>query len=104
MTSQEVELYQAPQPVEKIRKIRTTIPEEHRISDDARIVWLWNQRMITVQTIYMRSPDPRDKLAANLVINAAWSGDLGAIELLLKRLEGGAVQDQAIQEDETLPI
>lgn len=87
-----------------VRKMLNNIPEEHRGTDDSRIEWLWSQRIIVVQNIYVKTDNPRDRMAANLVLDAAWSANLPSIELLLRRLEGGAVVDTAVQEDESLQI
>jgi hypothetical protein len=87
-----------------VRRMLTNIPEEHTASDDTRLEWLWMQRIIVVQNIYSKTTSARDKMAASLVLNAAWMANLPSIEILLRRLEGGSVQDTAIQEDETLPI
>lgn len=89
---------------EVARRYRSNIPVKHRVSDDSRIQWLWNQRLIVVQSIYYRTNNARDKMAAALVIQAAWAGDLQSIELVLRRLEGGAVPDEAIQEDGSLVL
>lgn len=86
------------------RKLRSEIPREHCTSDDARIVWLWNQRMATVQSIFMRSRDVKTRMAASLILNAAFAQQLPAIVLLLQRLEGGAVTDQAILDSDSMPL
>ena len=86
------------------RKLRSEIPEEHRLTDDARLEWLWSQRLIVVHSIYNRTTNVRDKMAAALVLGAAWQANLASIELLLKRLEGGAVPDQEVQEDDSLQL
>ena len=90
--------------VAKRYSLRTTIPEEHCASDDTRLEWLWNQRLAVVQSIYMSSKSVRDKMAATLVLNAAWSAHLPSIELLIRRLEGGAVPDTVLAEGESLVI
>ena len=87
-----------------VRKMLSNIPEEHRITDDARLEWLWMQRVIVVQNIYMKTNNNRDKMAASLVLQAAWSAHLGSIEMLIRRLEGGAVPDQVVMEGDSLPI
>lgn len=87
-----------------VRRYRSEIPEEHCVSNDARLQWLWNQRLATVQSIFMRTKDPQTKMAASLTLTAGLLGDLGAIELLLRRLEGGAVSDQAVLESDSLPL
>ena len=87
-----------------VRKMLSNIPEEHRITDDARLEWLWMQRVIVVQNIYLKTNNNRDKMAASLVLQAAWSAHLGSIEMLIRRLEGGAVPDQIVMEGDSLPI
>ena len=87
-----------------VRKMLSNIPEEHRITDDARLEWLWMQRVIVVQNIYMKTNNNRDKMTASLVLQAAWSAHLGSIEMLIRRLEGGAVPDQIVMEGDSLPI
>ena len=37
------------------RRMPSNIPEEHRETDDTRLEWLWNQRLIVVQNIYSNS-------------------------------------------------
>lgn len=86
------------------RRMLTNIPEEHRTTDDTRMEWLWMQRIILVQNIYLKTNNARDKMACSVVLSAAWSANLGSIELLLRRLEGGAVQDSVVLEDDSLPI
>ena len=86
------------------RKLRSDIPEEHRISDDARLEWLWNQRLATVQNIFASTQNIRDRMAATLVLGATMSASLASIELLFRRLEGGSVSDEVVQEDDSLPI
>ena len=89
---------------EVTRALRLEIPDAHCTSDDSRIMWLWNQRMIVVQSIYVHSKDIRSKMAASLCLTAGYSNDLGAIELLLRRLEGGAKSDEAVVEEDSLPL
>lgn len=91
-------------PKEVARKLRSNIPAEHRTSDDSRLQWLWSQRLATVQSIYSRSDNVRDKMAATLVLQATMSANMPSIELLLRRLEGGAVTDEAVQEGDSLVI
>lgn len=86
------------------RKYRSEIPERYCTSDDARLQWLWNQRLSTVSSIFYRTKDPLSRMAASLVVSAAVAGDLGSIELLLQRLEGGAVSDQAVLESDSMPL
>jgi hypothetical protein len=89
---------------EVVRALRSEIPREHCSSNDTRLVWLWNQRLATVQSIYARSRDLQSKMAASLVLTAAMTRDLGAIELLLQRLEGSAVTDEEVLEASSLPL
>ena len=77
-----------------IRKFRHEIPEQHRSSLDTRLTWLWNQRFGTVQQVWLASPDVEDKLAATVILQAIVGADLNNIQLLFKRLEGGAVPDE----------
>ena len=88
--------------MELVRKLRSEIPNDHRSSSDSRMEWLWNQRLAVVASIYMRSPNIMDRMAAKLVLDAAMSANLPSIELLLRRLEGGAVSDQTIVEGDSL--
>lgn len=87
-----------------LRRLKSNIPEMHRVSDDARLQWLWSQRLATVQSIYGRTTNIRDKMAATLVLQAAMSANLPSIELLLRRLEGGAVPDEVLLEEDGLVI
>jgi hypothetical protein len=87
-----------------VRKLRSDIPEEHTGSDDERFEWLWMQRLATVGSIYLRAKNPRDRMAAKVVLDSTMSANLPSIELLLRRLEGGAVADQTLVEEESLPI
>lgn len=89
---------------EVVSRLRTTIPEDHRASDDSRLEWLWSQRIVVVQSIYMKTNDIRDRMAASLVLQAAWMAQLPSIELLLRRLEGAAISDEAVQEDDGLVL
>ena len=81
------------------RRMMSNIPEAHRLTDDTRIQWLWNQRLIQVQHIYSNTKNIRDRMACALVLGAAWSGNLPSIELVLKRLEGAAQPDTEVIED-----
>ena len=80
----------------KVRHFRKAVPEAHRGSLDTRLVWLWNQRFGTIQTIYNESADVLDHTACTLILQAIMGADLTSIEQLLTRLEGGAVTDQTI--------
>jgi len=89
---------------EVVRKLLSNVPEEHRITDDARLEWMWNQRLATVQNIFTNTTNVRDRMAATLVLGAAFSANLASIELLLRRLESGAMSDEAIVEADSLVI
>ncbi|QYC53821.1 hypothetical protein SEA_EUGENEKRABS_51 [Microbacterium phage EugeneKrabs] len=87
------------------RRMPSNIPEEHRTTDDTRIEWLWNQRLIVVQNIYLNTGNIRDRMACALVLGAAWQANLASIELVFKRLEGGSVVDtDVIDSDDTLVL
>jgi hypothetical protein len=80
------------------RKFRSTIPDSHRLSLDTRILWLWNQRFGTVQTVWQKSPDVLDKTAATLYLQAIMAKDLDSIAQIFHRIEGGAVPDDKVLE------
>ncbi|QKY80412.1 hypothetical protein SEA_PABST_54 [Microbacterium phage Pabst] len=86
------------------RRMPSNIPEEHRTTDDTRIAWLWNQRLIVVQNIWSNTSNIRDRMAAALILGAAYQANMASIELVFKRLEGGAILDTEIidNEDDTL--
>ena len=84
------------------RKYRKQVPEAHRRSVDTRLAWLWKQRFGTVQTIWKDSPDVLDRTACTVILQSILGKDLNSIELLFKRLEGGAVDDQTLAQ--TLPV
>ena len=87
------------------RKFRREIPEAHRVSLDTRIQWLWQQRFGTVQTVWKDSPDVLDHTAATLILQAIMAKDLGSIQQLFQRLEGGSVMDEEIVgQQQTMPI
>jgi len=89
---------------EVVRRLRSEIPAEHRTSNDTRFQWLWMQRLATVQSIRTNSKDIQDRMAATLVLSAAMGAYLPSIELLLQRLEGGAVTDEAIVEQDSMIV
>lgn len=80
------------------RKWRKAVPEAHRTSLDTRIAWMWHQRFGTIQMIWKESPDLLDHTAAQLVLQAILEKDLGSIELILQRVEGGAQDDEIVME------
>lgn len=86
------------------RNYRKTIPETHRASIDTRLVWLWNQRFGTVQTIALDSDDVLDRTACTLVLQAIMAGDLNSISLLFRRLEGGPQMDEEVLERQDLRL
>ena len=83
-----------------VRKFRHRIPEAHQVSLDTRIVWLWNQRFGTIQTIWNNSPDVLDHTAATMYLQAILAKDLESIEMIMQRIEGGAVYDTEISVDD----
>ena len=87
---------------EVVRKFRKQVPEAHRKSMDTRLTWLWKQRFGTVQTIWKDSPDILDKTACTLLLQAILGKDLNSIELLFRRLEGGAISDDDLAQ--ALPV
>ena len=90
---------------EIVRKFRKQIPEAHRSSLDTRLMWLWHQKFGTVQMIWKESSDVLDHTACTLILQAIMSKDLASIELLFRRLEGGAVYDEELLEQEgSLPV
>jgi hypothetical protein len=86
------------------RKFRQGIPDIHRTTLDTRLVWLWNQRFGTVQTIWQNSNDVLDKTACTLILQAIMGSDLESISQLFQRLEGGAMKDTVLQDQDTLRL
>ncbi len=86
------------------RSFRGAIPDRHRGSLDTRLAWLWNQRFGTVQTIYRDSKDVLDHTAATMILQAIMGKDLDAIDMLLHRIEGGAVMDEIILEEGAMRV
>lgn len=84
------------------RKYRSCVPKEHRASLDTRLMWMWNQRFGTVQTIWKDSADVLDHTAATLILQAIMAKDLESISMLYQRLEGGALTDEAIMDRNTV--
>lgn len=80
------------------RKFRKCVPDSHRQNLDTRIVWLWNQRFGTVQTVWLHSEDVLDKTAATLILQAVMERNLESIRLLFQRVEGGAQADEDVLE------
>lgn len=78
------------------RKYRSQIPAVHRASLDTRLMWLWNQRFGTVQTVWKDSPDLLDVTAATMILQAILAKDLNNIQLVFRRLEGGAQEDTVV--------
>lgn len=87
-----------------VKLYRSEIPTEHCKSNDTRLAWLWGQRLITVQSIFAQTKDVETKMACSLVLTAAMIGDLGAIELLLQRLEGSPVSDEEVLSADSMPL
>lgn len=88
--------------LEPTYRFRHQVPEAWRSSLDTRIVWLWNQRFGTVQSVRQNSTDLLDVTAANLLIQAILHADLASIELILTRIEGGAVEDVELLDKPTV--
>jgi len=82
------------------RRFRKSIPRQHQHSLDTRIMWLWNQRFGTVQSIWKHSPDLLDQTAATMFLQAILQRDLNSIALIFRRLEGGELEDTVIVENE----
>jgi len=88
----------------EIVKFRSTIPEKHRATLDTRLVWLWNQRMGVVQSIWIAAPaGTLDKVAADMIVMAVTGEDLTAIQHLLHRIEGGAISDVELSKRQDEP-
>jgi hypothetical protein len=83
-----------------IHRWRSEVPNSHRSSLDTRLGWLWHQRFGTVQMVYNKSTDILDKTAATLILQAIMARDLASIQQLFQRLEGGAVFDQELEDNE----
>lgn len=83
---------------------RREVPRDHKTSIDTRLQWLWNQRFGTVQTVYQNSRDQLDVTAATILIQAVLMQDLDSIAMLFRRLEGGALVDEALAEMESLHV
>jgi len=86
------------------RLYRSEIPVEHCTSTDARLTWLWNQRLGVAQAVFANSKDIESKMAASMILTCAMLGDLSAIEQLFQRLEGAPVSDQELLERGSMPI
>jgi hypothetical protein len=82
------------------RKFRVKIPEAHKQSVDTRIRWLWHQRFGTVQMIYLETKDVLDRTACTLILQAIIGKDLDSILQVFQRLEGGAVEDKVLLDQE----
>ena len=86
------------------RRFRGAIPEHHQSSLDTRLQWLWMQRFGTVQMVWKDSKDVLDHTAATLVLQAIMGKDLKSIQQLFERLEGGAITDEQLLDQEPLRI
>ena len=80
------------------RHWRTSVPRDHKQSIDTRVRWLWNQRFGTVQSVYVKSDDLLDKVAATLLLQAIIAKDLESIRIVFNRLEGGPQSDEEVAE------
>lgn len=86
------------------RKFRKEVPEAHKSSLDTRLLWLWHQRFGTVQMIWKDSKDVLDHTAATLILQAIMAKDLDSITLLFQRIEGGAVTDDQVLEQDSMRV
>ena len=86
------------------RRYRRSVPKAHQQTLDTRIAWLWNQRSGTVQSVWENTTDVLDRTAATMILQALFGKDLNSIALIFRRLEGGAVTDELIAEEEGLII
>lgn len=99
----EIERYE--KPIEQ-GKYRKSIPDAHMASADTKLRWLWNQRFGTLQRIWQETNDGETKMAATLLLNAAYGGDIPSIGIVFNRLEGGAMQDTDLLDfgEDPMPI
>lgn len=86
--------------VARTNLFRHTVPAEHRTSLDTRLLWLWHQRFGTVQMVYTKSQDILDVTAATLILQAIMARDLKSIQQLFTRLEGNALYDREVMDQE----
>ena len=89
---------------EIVPRLLQEIPAKHCASNDTRLQWLWNQRLAVVQNIFDKTRDIQSQMTASVVLTSVMASDLGAIELLLRRLEGGAVYDEELLEVDSVPL
>jgi hypothetical protein len=82
-------------------KYRGSIPDQHKGSIDTRLRWLWNQKFGVVQTVWRDSKDVLDRTAATMILQCIMAQDLQSIEMLFQRIEGGAVTDDQVMEQQT---
>lgn len=87
-----------------VRRFRHSIPQKHRASLDTRIQWLWHQRFGTIQMVWKESDDVLDATAATLFLQAIMAKDLESIQQILSRLEGGAVMDTEVLDQDPQEI
>lgn len=90
--------------VPSVRKFRRTIPDKHRQSLDTMIHWLWHQRFGTVQTIWQQSQSDKrvlDHTACTLILQAIMGKDIESIAQIFQRIEGGALHDAELQDQES---
>jgi len=90
--------------VPKRYNFRGAVPEEHRVSLDTRIRWLFHQRFGTIQKIYQETDDLLDRTAAQMFITAIWHHDLDSVMLIYNRLEGGPIMDEELVQRQTLRV
>jgi len=90
--------------VSQRRAWRSRVPEDHRSSIDTRLRWLWNQRFGTLQAVWRDSPDPLDRMASTMLVQAIVRRDLDSISLIFQRLEGSPLDDGTILEQKTIRV
>ncbi len=90
--------------LELVRRFRKNIPAAHQTSLDTRLHWLWHQRFGTIQMIWKESTDVLDHTACTVILQAVMAKDLGSIELLFQRIEGGSQEDKVLLEQDVMPI
>ena len=89
---------------EVVKKYRTGIPAEHMKSMDTMIQWLWHQRFGTIQRISLEAENAEVQTVCSLFLQAIMAKDLESIQQILSRLEGGAVMDTEVLEQDPQQI
>jgi len=81
---------------ELTRRWRRTVPEAHQLNLDTRILWMWNQKFGTIQTIFNEGTDEEDRMAATMFLQAILETDLDTIETIFRRIEGTPQTDEEV--------